>query len=348
MTEFYQSRSAVCAPNKKNVDYQLAEPLAEQLDLFADPARWPHKPYCTEALERGIYPRSLKSALLRPYIQANPPHLRVWSIYDIDRPGGALAWEDGRGLPPPAWASVNRENKHAHLVYGLKVPVLVESLDARRAPIRYLVAVEQAFRAHMRADNGYSGLITKNPSHPMWTTYRGPNSAQAYDLGELADWVDLPKFLPKQGVLSEEIGLGRNCILFDFLRKWSYKAVRAERGSRNLAVWQAKVFDRAIDRNGDFKSPLDFGEVKHIAKSVAKWVWGRDPAAEKAFSAVQAYRGRMGGVASAATRLSKNEDKRSSAALMASTGMKQAEIAKALAVSQPTVSLWLKSFTNEA
>lgn len=151
----------------------------EQIDLF-DASRWPRRPYCTDDLAAGLRIRSLKQALTKPYIQANPPHLRVWSIYDIDRPGGGLAWE-AANLPPPAWSSVNRENAHAHLVYGITAPVLVDGLGARDAPLRYLCAVESMMRERLQADPGYSGLITKNPAHPLWRTLRGPRLA--YDLG---------------------------------------------------------------------------------------------------------------------------------------------------------------------
>jgi hypothetical protein len=146
----------------------------QQFDLFADKSRWPKKPYCTDDLETGIRPRSLVSAIQKKYIQANPPHLRVWTIFDVDYPGAAVAWEDVN-LPPPSWATINRSNGHAHLVYGLRAPVLVESIDARQAPIRYLNAVEAAFRAALKADSGYSGLITKNPAHPLWKLLRGPS-----------------------------------------------------------------------------------------------------------------------------------------------------------------------------
>ena len=111
-------------------------------------------------VECGLQIRSLKQALTKTYIQANPPHLRVWSLYDVDRPGGGLAWEDGN-LPPPSWATINKANGHAHLAYGLRAPVLTASMEARQAPLRYLNAVESAFRAALDADDGFSGLITK-------------------------------------------------------------------------------------------------------------------------------------------------------------------------------------------
>lgn len=320
------------APAASNF-YELAPPKNEQLDLFADPGRWPKRPYCAESLEHGVRVRSLAHALRRPYIQANPPHLRVWSIFDVDRPGAALAWEAGN-LPPPSWVTINKQNAHAHLVWGLSAPVLVESAEARQAPIRYLLAVESAFRAKLQADCGYSGLITKNPAHPLWRTLRGPSDF--YDLGYLSEFVDLPKFLPKQGAKLEEIGLGRNCILFDFLRKWSYKAVRDHREQRNYVLWQAQAYDRALNRNSDFMHPLDPKEVWHIAKSVTKWVWKIDPKAEAAFLARQAWKGKKGMLA----RWGDNEAKRSDARLMRAKGMNFREISTALDVSVSTVHTW--------
>ena len=180
-----------------------------QLDLFADTARWPRKPYCSDDKTASSI-RTLQHALKRPYIQANPPHMRIWSIYDVDRAGAALAWDDAN-LPPPAWAAVDRQSTRGHLVWGLSVPVLVDSPDMRQGPMRYLCAVEAAFRAKLQADQGYSGLMTKNPAHEMWRVLRGPQ--MAYELDELADWVDLPKHLPKRK--PEEIGLGRNVTIFE-------------------------------------------------------------------------------------------------------------------------------------
>ena len=312
-----------------------SHPLPEQLHLFADAARWPRRPYCTHDLEAGLCIRSLASALRHPYIQANPPSLRVWSIFDVDRPAGGLAWEDAL-LPPPSWAAVNRANGHAHLVWGLSVPVLVESAEARQAPIRYLVAVEQAFRAGLQADHGYGGLITKNPVHPHWWTLRGPTAS--YELAYLADWIDLQKHLPRRGTKVEEVGLGRNCVLFDWLRRWSYEAVRQRRSDRNYVLWQAQVYDRALERNGEFLHPLTSREVWHIAKSVTKWVWARDAKAEAAFVARQAWKGQRSGE----VRRAASEDQRARACSMRARGMTQAAIANELKVHVNTVVNWLR------
>lgn len=268
-------------------------PIMRQPELF-DPERWPHRPYCTDDFQDGVRIRSLKQALTKCYLQANPPHLRVWSIYDIDRPGGSLAWEDAN-LPVPSWITSNRENRHAHIVYGLSAPVLTNSMEARQAPLRYLNAVEAAYRAKLEADDGYSGLITKNPAHPLWETFKGRNLA--YELGHLADSIeDLERFKARPGVKVAEIGLGRNVTIFDFVRLWAYKNVRQYKHIRGgFVYWQKAVLDRCGARNGDFTRPMDNREIYHIARSVAKWTWQRFDieASDKRFSELQAFRGKQ-------------------------------------------------------
>jgi hypothetical protein len=55
--------------------------IGQQLDLFT-PERWPKKPYCSDD-KSAKWIRQLKTAIKQPYIQANPPHLRVWMIFDL-------------------------------------------------------------------------------------------------------------------------------------------------------------------------------------------------------------------------------------------------------------------------
>jgi hypothetical protein len=312
---------------------------AEQPDLF-DPVRWPKRPYCAESLESGVRIRSLKQALLHPYIQANPPHLRVWSLFDIDRPGAMDAWDEAN-LPPPSWASMNKANGHAHLVYGLVAPVLTDGLGARDAPLRYLCAIESLMREKLQADPGYSGLITKNPAHPQWHTLRGPRVA--YELSELAEYLPgLEKHRPKKRV--EEVGLGRNVTLFDHTRKWAYKAIRPYWGGglQGWNAWLSCVNSRALVYNADFKTPLDGREVWHIAKSVAKWTWRNTTAG--GFSEWQTAQGRKGGLAGGKkgmlSRWGDNEDKQASARLMRASGMSYRSIAEELCISTSTAHGW--------
>ena len=334
--------------------FALQEPtVEEQLTLF-EPHRWPRRPYCSDDLEAGVRIRSLRQAITKPYIQANPPHLRVWSIHDVDkgyadpdaghlRGSAVLAWEEAN-LPPPSWAAVNRENGHAHLVWGLSAPVLVDGLGARDAPLRYLCAIEALFRALLGADPGFSGLITKNPAHPLWRTLRGPKLF--YELWELADALPgIEKFVPKRGRV-EEVGLGRNVELFDFLRHWAYRNVRNYKGG-GLGGWNAWLSlcnSKGLVRNGDFLQPLGGREVWHVARSVAKWTFQRFDieASDARFSKLQAHRGTLSGQA----RKAASEDKRASARIMAAAGMSQRAIAQELGVSHVAVGKWLKEGGN--
>lgn len=314
----------------------------QQIELF-DKHRWPRKPYCTDDLAEGLRIRTLKHARRRRYIQANPLYLRVWSIYDIDRPGAVLAWEDAN-LLPPSWAAINRENRHAHLAWGLAVPVLIDGAGARDAPLRYLCAIESLMREKLRADPSYSGLITKNPEHPEWETIYGPR--RAWDLQELAEYLPgLEQHRPKRK--AAEVGLGRNVTLFDHLRTWAYRNVRQYKGG-GLSAWNAWLSlcnTKALLRNGDFDSPLDGREVWHVAKSVAKWTYKHFDveASDVRFSQLQAHRGSKGGRKGMLSRWGDNEDKQASARLMAASGLSQRAIAEELEVDKMTVNRWLKS-----
>lgn len=312
----------------------------EQLDLFADIGRWPRRPYCSDDLANGLRIRSLAKALTHPYIQANPPHLRVWALFDIDRAGAALAWEDA-DLPPPTWTAINRQNGHAHSAWGLEVPVLVDGLGARDAPLRYLCAVESLMAERLQADPGFGGLITKNPAHPLWWTLKGPRLS--YSLGELAEYLPgLEKHRPKRRA-PDQIGLGRNVALFDRLRQWAYRAIRPHWGGglQGWNAWLSQCNSRALTYNADFLTPLDGREVWHLARSVAKWTW-RNTTAE-GFSAWQAAQGRKAGIASGKVRRSASEEKRATARLMAAAGRSVREIAAELGVGKSTVGEWLKA-----
>lgn len=165
-----------------NVQDSLTPP-----DALFTPSRWPKKPYCSDN-KTAKYIRPLHIALHYPYIQPNPPHLRVWMIFDVDHPYAAFRWDDVL-LPPPTWNAIHRQNGHAHTAWGLAAPVLVDSPTLRQKPLRYLCAIEFAFRDKLQADRDYSGLLTKNPIHSDWhTLYHNP--LRFYELEELAGWVD--------------------------------------------------------------------------------------------------------------------------------------------------------------
>ena len=279
--------------------------LYTQPDLFLQ-ERIPHKPYCTDDLSYGIRPRSYKTAITRRYIQVNPPHLRTFLLFDLDYAGAALAWEDNN-LPMPAWAAINRENTHAHLAYALSAPVLTADFGGRQAALRYLAAIEAAYRAKLGGDDGFSGLITKNPVHPHWELLRGvPDAVRGYDLPYLADFVDLDRFKPYVGRSNAEaVGLGRNCTVFNVVSRWAYgNVLEYKQQGLTLAGWRKAVYERCASVNGDFPTPMLENEVKCIAKSIGNWVWTRfTPQSKSAWHAAQNARRKTHGAGSGRTKI---------------------------------------------
>lgn len=314
-----------------------------QLDLFA--SRAPRRPYATDSLPAGLRVMPAIAALERRYIQYNPPALVNWLCFDIDRPYA----------PDAEWALVapaniicrNPKNGHAHLLYGIAAPVATTSA-ARAAPMRLLAAINESYRHALGADTGFTELICKNPLHRHWQV-ETPRMA-LYDLGELAEYVDLDasdrrvRATPKRA----QVGLGRNCNLFNSLRTWCYRWL-AEYPGAGFDHWQAAVLAKAEKLN-TFADPLPASEIRATARSVAKWVWhnytGRKTpeslAAEgltpETFSLLQSNLSRM----AHAKRWGDNTDKQAEAVRLKAAGMRQTAIAKQLQVTQQTVSNWLK------
>lgn len=255
----------------------------QALEIFR--SSLPSRPYCSNDLEQGLIIRPGALALEHRYIQPNPPTARRWLIFDVDRPGAAFSWEDGH-LPAPTIITTNPTNGHAHILYGITVPV-VTTEAGRAAPLRYAAAVEAAFSEGLGSDRGYSGLITKNPFSPAWNIL---TPGKLYELGELAEWVDLNSRRARR----EVVGLGRNCTLFDDLRRWAYQHLDKHQGG--FDSW-LQALQRRAEALNTFPQPLPTQEVSGIAKSVSRWVWtrykGRLP--DQQFSARQAARGRQGG-----------------------------------------------------
>jgi hypothetical protein len=223
-------------------------------------------------------------ALQHSHIQVNGPMETAWLIFDVDCAGAAYAWEWAM-LPPPTFIVVNPDNAHAHLFYGLKTPVCRSRLG-RDAPIRYLAAVQAAYTKALNADNGYVGLIAKNPFHPQWNVICHHH---LYDLAELAEYVELPDFIPKR----ETFGVGRNVTLFDELKAWSYRHVlENKKNGATIERWIATLRSRGESMN-QFPIPLPNNEVHGIAKSIGRWTWCHF--SEEKFSAIQSRRGTLGG-----------------------------------------------------
>ena len=291
-----------------------------QLQLFS--SALPAKPYYTDDLATGLHIAKAEIARKAKYIQHNGPTHMLWLAFDIDRPGASIDWAD-RNAPPPNLTVKNQANGHAHALYGLATAVRTAP-DGKKAPLMYAAAVENALCDLLGADKGYAGLIVKNPLHHHWQVHEWHD--QPYELGELADYLDLKS--PAKRKIVSDYGLGRNCTLFEELRKWAYRAIR--QGWPAYKQWLDACLTRAQMLNLQFANPLAFSEVRATAHSIAKWTHKRITEGDfEAYVArthtpeIQAYRGALKGKTRRDQGIELLNDGKSIEEVMAITGASQ-------------------------
>ena len=304
----------------------------------------PHKPYCTDALGAGLIIRQKKTAIKMPYIQHNPPSFISSLVFDVDTSDAYFSWFDAN-LPTPSWISKNRQNNHAHIGYMLATPVCTTH-NAKHKIIEYTAKIQQAYSLALGADQGYSGLITKNPCNSQWENHIF--DVQPYDLGYLADFVELQELKTD---LKEVSGLGRNCMMFDTVRFWAYEAIRVFI-SGAPDDWYGDVLKVAINANDAFIQPLPYSEVKATAKSIARLVWRSHTEAHAKFIERQSIKGKTGAImanskgaciAGGRARSQQYSDMRQEAMKFHILGFSKTEIAIKLNVSRRTVIRWLNN-----
>ncbi|MDY6411342.1 MAG: replication initiation protein [Synergistales bacterium] len=292
----------------------------------------PVKPFCSRGDGRGdlsryglrILPREL--ALKKAYIQLNPPHMQIFMTFDLDYSTWVYISEDVN-LPLPLWCVGNEKNGHAHLIYGLANPVFTTD-KAREKPQWILKAIYNAYREKLGADSSYSQLISKNPfAGECWQVFNLCN--MLYTLEYLASFVELPR-IPVNKISEDRGSLGRNCAIFEHVRVWSYKAVRAYWG-KTFEAWLDAVFVKCMSENIDFQTPLSQKEVYNIAKSIAAFTWRK--ITPENFREMQRR--------SVNIRWSRESQKENGITLM-KEGWTVDELREALGVSRATVFNWKK------
>ncbi|HBO0354374.1 TPA: replication initiation protein, partial [Pseudomonas aeruginosa] len=219
--------------------------------------------------------RPREYAISYPYIQTNRPGMVSWLIFDLDH-ANALIWEEA-GLPPPNLVVRNRKNGHSHVYYAI-VPVCTTE-NGRSAPISYMKAVYEAFALQLKADIEYGGgPVAKTPGHPWWETSEYHD--HVYDLGELAEAVELPQAKPwSKGPRLDDAAHSRHCILFERMRYYAYSIVNEERASGSFQHFVRRLEAFAFNNN-DFKAygfaeSLPLSSLRATVNSISRWTWDR-------------------------------------------------------------------------
>lgn len=241
----------------------------ESSGLFVSRYQLRH-PLASDDYRRGVYRMPRDEALAKRYIQTNPGSLRYCLVLDVDQED-ALVRAFRTGLPMPSWVAESPSGK-AHAGYLLANPF--DTADPCQQKVTRLAArVEEGLRRELGADPGYSGLIMKNPLHQAWETKWGADAL--HTLARMAE--DLGTSLPKEtrsrkGYRGDVAGLGRNCLLFEQTRVWSYGAVRRywEDGQE---AFLAAVHDHVRMLNEQLPVPLPAVEAKALATSITRWTW---------------------------------------------------------------------------
>ena len=160
--------------------------------------------------------------------------------------------------PSGNWLVQRVSNGHTHLVYNLAVPVHRGEL-ARERPLRELARISEYYAVALKADRGYTGILTHNPT----SKGHGPGfktlwlRKDPYSLGELARVIPFGWRRPTVS----RTGVGRNCDLFQSLIRWAGCPENRE----NDCLAAAHVI------NQSFELPLPDSEVAGIAASVERY-----------------------------------------------------------------------------
>lgn len=316
--------------------------IQPQLELFPSfIGNLPTKPYCTNDLGTGLKIRSKNKALAFKYIQPNSPFYQYYFVLDLDYESAlSEILYSLDGVPMPNFVAENPQNGRLHAFFELKTPIYTTDAS-RQKPIMLANAVYLRLRELFNADMGYSGLISKNPIHEQWRTYSIRKSP--YSLNELSSKLDIDwneaKKVPKQ---DEAVGLGRNCYVFHTARHWAYVEIRKYRG-KTYSNWLEAVIEHCLKLNDGITEPMQYNEIKGIAKSISRYCWKKDAYFYQEFIDRQSRKGQLGGKIGGVQRSLKYVEQRKQAVDLKSKGYNNSQIANLLKVSRRTIINWLNN-----
>ena len=316
--------------------------IQSQIELFPSfIGNLPTKPYCTDDLSTGLKIRPRDTALAFKYIQPNSPFYQYYFVLDLDYESAlSEILYSLDGVPMPNFVAENPQNGRLHAFFELKTPIYTTDAS-RQKPIMLANAVYLRLRELFNADVGYSGLISKNPMHEQWRTYS--IRKKPYSLNELSSKLDISwqdaKKAPKQ---DEAVGLGRNCYIFHTARHWAYGEIRKYRG-KTYNVWLQGVIDHCLKLNEGMTEPMEYNEIKGIAKSISRHCWKKDAYCYQEIIAPQSYKAKLGNLKSIESRRKKADEMSKKAQLFKEQGWTNKKIAFALKINEKTVRRWLKN-----
>lgn len=321
--------------------YQVITPSAknrQEASLFQHFfSTLPKKPYCTDELGfLSIRPKA--QAIQKAYIQPNPIIRAYWLMFDLDHQQAPRYWAEEHHIPTPNLSVINPENGHEHIYYQID-PAVYTLRQARRKPLALAADVDRGLTRLLDADPGFGKLIAKNPYSTHWIALQWLD--RAWGLLELLDRIP-DRFLTPSRKPREEVGLGRNCTVFEKTRLFAYSEWRRQ-GFEDYQGLFDQVYQYGRSLNAGFTAPMTEREVRSITRSISKWT-ARHLTPE-GFSRWCSKRGTIGNRKSQAVRKGKSDERVKAIRAYKSShlDMSNRKIAKELGVSPKTVNNALRN-----
>jgi len=206
--------------------------------------------------------RNKAIALQKPYIQANPLNSFEWIIVDIDHQNTYL--ED---LPvKPNIIVYNKDNRKAH--YYFKIKAVHNNGFSSFKALEYYQAVRYGLNILLDGDIAFTQTLSKNPLAKEHFRVLEVHNKE-YELAKLADYCDLvPRYKIKAitDIREKAEIIGRNQTIFDTVRVEAFEAYKIN------ALTEEQIRAIADSYNNNLVNPLPKQEVKHIAKSISKYI----------------------------------------------------------------------------
>lgn len=306
------------------------------------------------------YPLEKYRALKHEHIQPNHENMLNFMIIDsdINSPDAYLDLP----CPFPNMVVINPETGHCQLWYFLEKGVSRSFKSRRKCQDYYFKTLFKLTAIH-NGDAAYNGTLARspfNPKHiclyPRVKPYTLNELNQGMGVSKLDYEKDNPdkseaflliqKYCLQNKQISETMGFGRNCTIFDILRVKAYKLHEKYVSETDFAfTLQGEV--QEINQNYFPNNLLSDNELKHMAKSIARYCFKNMHYQESApwFRERQKARGARGGE----VRSSHYEGARKKCfdLYMQDPSLKATEIAQACGVSERTIRTYIKKIKED-
>ena len=301
-------------------------------------------------------------ALKHEHIQPN--HENMWKFIVIDDDVNSPDAYLDLPVPPPNMVVINPESGHCQRWYFLANGVSRTSMSKRTIQDYYLKTLFK-LTAIYHGDAAYNGNLARNPVHPKHIclyprlkpyTLNELNSGMGisksdYEKGNLDQseaFLRIQEYCRKNKKMSDNMGAGRNCTIFDILRVKAYK-IHCEYSTETDFANDLQFEAQKINQNYFPNNLLPHNELKHISKSIARYCFtklrNRKFSLPLSFIERQKVRGALGGQ----TRSSNYAGARQKCFELYTqdSSLKMSEIAQACNVSERTIRNYHKEIKKQ-